>query len=272
MDLYNLPNVTEPPQPMASSLSIPSILLVTTLMVALISLVYWCVQDYRLYMSLGPGGPPYNIWGWILTSFLVRPFTLAADDTTWTGDYPDFGCHKEIEALPERAGERPVVLGIAPQRQFTQSPGPEMNKRVSSLFATAEQNNSKLLQQRLSAFERHHVALFVHQILLLSNPESLPETAIRSGGEIGHLHGETSLHLYFSPADAKVIIDKGWAERHRCARTQPWWFGWRKYLWSIGDTFLLVYAPRDEAEYDILKTLIRASARFMTGREDIAEP
>lgn len=128
MDFYTLPNVTEPPQPTASSLSIPSILCTTTLTVSLLSLVYWCVQDYRLYMSLGPGGPPYNVWGWMSTAFIVRPFTLAPDDTTWTGDYPDVGCHKEIEALPERVGGRPVVLGIAPQRQFTQRPSPEMNK------------------------------------------------------------------------------------------------------------------------------------------------
>ncbi|EXJ94999.1 hypothetical protein A1O1_00117 [Capronia coronata CBS 617.96] len=271
MDLYTLPNATEPPQPTASPISIPSILSATTLTVFLISLVYWCVQDFRLYISLGPGGPPYNIWGWLLTSFIVRPFTLAADETTWTGDYPDTGCHKEIEALPERARGRPVVLGIAPQRQLTQLAEPDMNKRVLSLLSSAVQNNPKLLQQRLSEFEKHHIALFVHPSLF-SKPANLPETAIRSRGELGHIHDETSLHLYFSPADAKVIIEKGWAERHRCARTQPWWFGCKKFMFKIGDTFLLLYAPRDEAEFGVLKTLIRASARFMTGQEDIAEP
>lgn len=140
-----------------------------------------------------------------------------------------------------------------------------------SLFTSAVQNNPKLLQQRLSKFEKHHTALFVHTSLF-AQPENLPETAIRSKGEIGHIHDETSLHLYFSPADAKVIIEKGWAERHRCARTQPWWFGWKKYMFNIGDTFLLIYAPRDEAEFAILKTLMRASIRFMTGQEDVAEP
>ena len=91
-------------------------------------------------------------------------------------------------------------------------------------------------------------------------------------GELGHIHGETSLHLYLSPADAKVIIKKGWAERHRCARTQPWWFGGVKNMWCIGDSFLLVYAPRNDEELEVLGTLIRASAMFMTGEQQVIKP
>lgn len=125
-DIYLLQNATEP-QPTASSLSLPSILVVLGLILSFINLTYWCIQDYRLYKSLGPGGPPYNAYGWFLTSFIVRPFTLAAKDTLWTGDYPDDGAHKEILALPNRRGTRPVILGIAPQRQFSQNPEPGMN-------------------------------------------------------------------------------------------------------------------------------------------------
>lgn len=36
-------------------------------------------------------------------------------------------------------------------------------------------------------------------------------------------------------------------------------------MWNIGDTFLIVYAPRNDEEFDVLQTLIKASARFMTG-------
>jgi len=250
---------------------LPSVLFAATLAFSLIGLVYWCVQDYRIYLSLGPGGPPYNVYGWILTSLIVRPFTLAAHDTTWTGDYPDIGAHKEIEVLPWRKGERPVILGIAPQRQLSQCPGPEMNSRVLSFFTSAALNNPKLLQQKLSCFERHHFALFLHPSLL-AKPFNLPESAVASKGEIGHIHGDTSLHLYFAPADAKVIIEKGWAQRHRCARTQPWWFGGAKHLWNIGDTFLIVYAPRDDEELEVLRTLIKMSATFMTGEQTVVEP
>lgn len=144
-------------------------------------------------------------------------------------------------------------------------------KRVLSLFSSIVLKNPNLLEQKLSSLEKHNIALFVHPNLL-AKPDNLPEPAVVSKGELGHIHGDTSMHLYFSPADAKVIIEKGWGERHRCARTQPWWFGGKKYMFNIGDTFLIVYAPRDEQELDVLRTLIRASARYMTGDETVVEP
>ncbi|KAK6382955.1 hypothetical protein LTS17_003625 [Exophiala oligosperma] len=251
-DLYILPNATEP-QVLHSSLPLHPILVVAALAISLVSFALWCVQDYRLYKSLGPGGPPYNVYGWVLTSFIVRPYTLSAHDTTWTGDYPENAAHKEILALPNRKGSRPLILGIAPQRQFSQNPGPSMNA------------------QNLSSLEKHNIALFVHPSLL-AKPQNLPKVATVSRGELGHIHGDASMHLYFSPADAKEIIEKGWAERHRCARTAPWWLGGRKYSWKIGDTFLIVYAPRNEEELEILQTLLRASARFMTGEETVVAP
>jgi hypothetical protein len=58
---------------------------------------------------------------------ITRPFTLAQQDLTWTGDYPDDGAHKDIMALPVRQGPRPMIRGIAPQRQFNQRPEPGMN-------------------------------------------------------------------------------------------------------------------------------------------------
>lgn len=144
-------------------------------------------------------------------------------------------------------------------------------QRVLCLFTSVALNNPQLLQQRVSGFERHHFALFLHPSVL-AKPSNLPETAIVSRGELGHIHSETSLHLYFSPADAKVIVEKGWAQRHRCARTQPWWFGGGKHMWKIGDTFLIVYAPRNEEELDVLATLIKASASFMSGEATVAAP
>ncbi|KIW16315.1 hypothetical protein PV08_06366 [Exophiala spinifera] len=269
-DMYILPNATEP-QVIPSSLPLHPIVVVVGLAISLASFVSWCVQDYRLYKSLGPGGPPYNVYGWFLTSFVVRPYTLAAHDTTWTGDYPDNAAHKEILALPNRKGSRPLILGIAPQRQFSQNPEPGMNARITSLFTSLVLRNPRSLQQSVSSLEKHNLALFVHPSLL-SKSENLPEVATVSRGELGHMHGDASMHLYFSPADAKEIIEKGWAERHRCAREAPWWLGGRRNSWKIGHTFLIVYAPRNEEELEVLQVLLRASARFMTGDEMVVAP
>jgi hypothetical protein len=106
----------------------------------------------------------------------------------------------------------------------------------------------------------------------MSRPDRLPEIAPIFKGELGHLHGESSLHFYFSPPDARVIIEKGWAGRHRLSKTQPWWLGGIKAMWGIGNSFLIVYAPRDADELDVLKTLIKASAVWMTGQQQIVKP
>ena len=110
------------------SLGLSAVALVLGLSSLLFLGLIWCVQDYRAFKALGPGGPPYNIRGWMTVAFLVKPFTLSARDTTWTGDYPTSGAHKSLLALPMRKGGRPDVRGIAPQRQFSQRPLPEMNQ------------------------------------------------------------------------------------------------------------------------------------------------
>ncbi|OAG34459.1 hypothetical protein AYO21_11368 [Fonsecaea monophora] len=272
MDVYTLPNVTDPHPPAALALQrVSPVLPYLAVAFSLASFLWWCIQDYRFFKSLGVGGPSHDIFGWFKVHILVRPFTLAVRDTTWTGDYPDHGAHKEIMALPARRGERPVILGIAPQRQFSQCPSQEMNSRVLDMFSSFVQQNPNLLQQRVSVVEKHHYALFVHPSIL-AEPDNLPQIATVANGELGHIHGDTSLHLYFSPADAKILIQRGWAQRHRCARTQPWWFGGLKNMWGIGDTFLIVYAPRDQAELDVLCVLIKASIMFMTGEQDVIKP
>jgi len=273
MDAYVLPNVSDSQALLSPpSHGLNSKLSHIALTLALASIIGWCFQDYRFFLSLGQGGPQYNVFGWFKVHIITRPFTLSQSDTTWIGDYPSNGAHKEILALPGRKGDRPVVMGIAPQRQFNQCPEPEMNNRVLALFSSFVQTNAKLLQERLSHVEKHHYALFVHPGVLSKPKTTLPEISTIFNGELGHVHGETSLHLLFSPADARVIIEKGWAERHRCARTQPWYFGGMKNMWGIGDSFLLVYAPRDDTELEILGILIRASAMYMTGEQEITMP
>ncbi|KAK5046680.1 hypothetical protein LTR84_007441 [Exophiala bonariae] len=276
MDIYTPDDVSDlrftPFSPPSLSLFhyFPTYLLVIGLITFLWRCFNWCLRDYQAFKDLGPGGTPYNVYGWLSVTFFLKPFTLAERDTLWTGDYPD-GAHKEVQALPVRRGQRPDIRGIAPQRQFSQCPTREMNKQVLSLFTSVVHNNPNILQQNLSSFEKHHLALFVHPSVL-ANSSKVSDVVIASKGELGHIHGDTSLHLYLSPQDAKVVIEKGWAQRHRLARTQPWWLGHKKFICGIGDTFLLIYAPRDESELKVLSTLIGASARFMTGSNDIVLP
>lgn len=133
MDIYTPDNVSDLrfnpfSQPPPSHFHyLPTYLLVLGLVTFIWRCLIWCVQDYQAFKALGRGGTPYNVYGWLSVTFLLKPFTLAERDTLWTGDYPD-GAHKEVQALPDRQGQRPDIRGIAPQRQFSQCPTPEMNK------------------------------------------------------------------------------------------------------------------------------------------------
>lgn len=89
-------------------------------------------QNYRLYISLGPGGVNYGIRGWLF-NWIIKPFgnkdllsTRGYDDPKLRKDYGEIGSrsflredNEKAEGLPVRKGERPVVPRFAaPQRQW----------------------------------------------------------------------------------------------------------------------------------------------------------
>ncbi|OJZ83017.1 hypothetical protein ASPFODRAFT_73516 [Aspergillus luchuensis CBS 106.47] len=246
----------------------PNLLATYSICTSLLALaVAWCANDYRKYLRLGPGGPPYNLYGWALITFTIRPFALSPSGSVWTGDYPSIGAHEYILALPPRHGERALLGGIAPHRQLTQHPAPTMKVHVQRLFDNVVKQNSTLLETKLSLYERHNPALFVHPAYRAQSGARLPETVSVSRGEIGHMHPDISVHLYVSPADARVLIEKGWAERHRLARQVP--FLGRQHLYNIAGTYLMIYGPRNADEVAVLATILRAAVSFMTGQENV---
>ncbi|KAK1621754.1 hypothetical protein BDP81DRAFT_466567 [Colletotrichum phormii] len=230
----------------------------------------------RAYIALGPGGVPHNALGWLIVALGLRPFALSKSSATWTGDYPDQGSHAEIRDLPERKGERAELGGIVPHRQLSQHAPEKMREFIENLFANAVTQNPSLLTTKLSLYERNNPALFLHpQILssLISSSSSSPTTTSSSQstpviarGEIAHHHTDLSIHLYLSPADAKLAIQKRWAERHRLSLPKGSFLANRLHL---ADSYLMVYGPRDVEEIEVLAELLRCGVRFMTGREDV---
>lgn len=63
-----------------------------------------------------------------------------------------------------------------------------------------------------------------------------------------------SLHLTLSPADAMLAIEKGWAVRHSASG-----------MLGMPQTYVLIYAPRDEEELGIVEKLCDASVGFILG-------
>ncbi|KZL72657.1 hypothetical protein CT0861_07431 [Colletotrichum tofieldiae] len=228
------------------------------------SVLVWAIRDYRAYIALGPGGVPHNFGGWLFVTLGIRPFALSKASATWTGDYPDEGAHDEIKDLPQRKGTRAELGGIVPHRQLSQHAPERMREYIQNLFANAAAQNLNLLESKLSLYERNNQALFVSpEVLASSTP---PTTSHTARGEIGHHHGDLSVHMYLSPADAKLAIAKGWAERHRLALPRGSLLANR---FHVADSYVMVYGPRDEEEMEVLAVVLKNGIRFMTGREDV---
>lgn len=92
-------------------------------------------KDYQVYLSYGPGGMPYNVAGWFLTStvvraisinvFDVRDFENNPDERTWLGrNWPE----KPRSGVRPKIGPHPI-----PQRQLDQHSSTEIQE-VSGLF------------------------------------------------------------------------------------------------------------------------------------------
>src|SRR5207248_6258349 len=85
-----------------------------------------------------------------------------------------------------------------------------------------------------------------------------PREAFMIEREFAHLHPghDQSLHAAL-PADlAETAIEQGWAELHPVARSG-----------LIPPTTVMLYAPRDAGELEVVYRLVLASYRFAGGRD-----
>ena len=78
-------------------------------------------------------------------------------------------------------------------------------------------------------------------------------------GEVCHAHpSDGSLHMTLHPADAAIVIENGWGERHPLARG-----GWCRRF--VPREFVLVYAPRDERDVEVIMRIVRAAVWWVAG-------
>ena len=76
------------------------------------------------------------------------------------------------------------------------------------------------------------------------------------GREFAHIHPmpDGSLHAALPPEVAREAVEKGWAEQHPVAR-----------LGYIPENVVMIYAPRDEPELEIVLKLVEESRRYAGG-------
>lgn len=234
-------------------------LVVTALGVSIPAFSY-ALSSYRGYLALGRGGMPYNVFGWMLQGLLQL---LAKWDTRDPSPFTKPKNRKPTEPhgsktfftspIPERVGDRPTVPGyVAPQRQTTQQPtdGEVMSKRMRAYLDSLLIHNTGILVLKPSNLEGVGTpAVFLDTS---SGTTELPGFMRGLKGEIAHIHPECSSHVTLSMADAEEVVRKGWAERHRLSGVGP-------IPWS----YVLIYAPRDDEEFEVWKDIMKAGLKFV---------
>jgi len=225
----------------------------TCTLIALFPLPWIIHNDYENFISLGPGGTPSTFIGYLKITYL-RLFALSDPYTPPTFSdriYPSVGFYQRSQSwLPERSGPRPTIAGIAPQRQLDQPGCSKMYQVLRASLQKVAEKYTESLCIGTSCFEKKGLALF-----------ALEAINATCRGEICHVHhSDRSMHMNLHPDDAKVVLEKGWGERHPLARGG--WLG--RY---VPREFIMVYAPRDLGELDVVCRIIEAAGFWVSGEQ-----
>lgn len=217
----------------------------------------YALKSYRGYLALGPGGMPYNPLGWAIQGLLQL---IASWDTRSPAPFRTPRNQKPYEphgttpflaaspTLPQRAGDRPDVPGyVAPQRQVTQQGGEDVRERMTAFLGALAARNPGVLALKPSGLEGVGTPA-----VWLDPAVKAPAYLKGTRGELAHVHPEASSHVTVSLADAEELTRKGWAERHRLSGVA-----------GIPLGYVMVYGPRDEAELEVWKGVVRAGLLFI---------
>ncbi|KAI1375366.1 hypothetical protein F4677DRAFT_135812 [Hypoxylon crocopeplum] len=240
---------------------------------------------YQEWLALGRGGVPHNVLGWLVQSSM---HVLARSDTRepvplsyksladLAALYGSAGSRSFLAAWVRdrgRAGARPDVPSfVAPQRQTSDAAARGTVERQNAFLEALAETNSALFEFRTSKLEGPlHMALWLRMpsssfdsgdVNAADRKAKAREVQTRLGrgpaGEFAHVHGEGSTHVTLSPADAASLIARGWAERHRMSGV-----GGAVGLEMVPWGYVLVYAPRDEAEFEVWREVVLAGARYV---------
>jgi Luciferase len=145
--------------------------------------------------------------------------------------------------LPYRSGPRPETIGPMPHAQRSQHSPPAIHRELAA--RALELPGVTPAESRVSV---------PGALAFVLDEESAggPPAAFQAGREFAHLHPQYdgSLHMTL-PADiANEAYEKGWGEPHPYSGTP------------------LIFAPRDEAELEVVLSLLRASYEFAKGGTD----
>ncbi len=150
--------------------------------------------------------------------------------------------------LPTRHGPRPKTNYGLPHQQLDQIPSAEAHaslKEKAFDFPLVERRPSRISVPGAEA------------LWLVERPEHCCAHAFIIGNEFAHVHPpyDGSLHMMLPLAQVSELLDKGWGEHHPLVPEG-----------RIPETAVMVFAPRDGAEIELVLQLIGQSHLFATGQ------
>jgi hypothetical protein len=147
--------------------------------------------------------------------------------------------------LPQRAGARPSTSAEIPHRQLDQQP--RDGRHLDAILAEALKWPSVLGGPSSISVEG------ARALMLDEGAIPGPKEAFMVGREFCHVHaqGDFSLHAALPLPLAEAAECGGWAEPHFFVHTG-----------RAPATIVMLYAPRDGREQDVVLGLIRASYEF----------
>ena len=148
--------------------------------------------------------------------------------------------------LPERKGVAPEIGQEPPQLQFLDL-GPEniriaLKKWAFSSFPNVVEHDTMISVQTSRAMWLNENIPAAH------NDAFMPPAGSR---EFCHFHEDGSFHAVVDNSVEQEIFDKKWGVRHM--------------YYDRGVKEMLVYAPRDEHELDVVKWIVIESYRYASG-------
>ena len=149
-------------------------------------------------------------------------------------------------SLPTRDGPPPATTSDQPHQQIDQQPDdPALRERLAARLLALDD-----VSERPSLIS---VPGARGLVLDEAHAAGAPVDAFMAGREFAHLHPspDLSLHAMLPPDVAAEAIDKGWAEQHTAVP-----FG------MAPPNAVLLYAPRDPAELEVVATLVEASHAY----------
>ncbi|UNI21098.1 hypothetical protein JDV02_007117 [Purpureocillium takamizusanense] len=214
------------------------------ILVSIVPLLLAVHNDYQNFINLGPGGTPSTFQGylritWLRLWALRDPYSAPNPDPSGV---PGEGILSR-QRLPYRAGPRPLVAGIAPQRQVDQHGSQSCYLSLRRAMERLSAHSPLKFGTERSCLEKHGLALFARHPLQTN-----------CQGEICHVHdSDHSMHMCLHPDDIRELLSKGWGQRHPLARK-----GWLLQM-PVSPNFVMVYAPRNEHELQITYKIVEAA-------------